>query len=164
MKASKTFLVVGVISSLAACGGGDGGLSPTEAFESMAQTLCERAFECEATSPEPLEYANVDACVTDFTADLGEDQAEMEASIEAGRISWNEADAAYCLGQVKDALNGLSCDVFWDEALNALSFDDDPRCENLGEGLVADGDACTIDDDCAAEGSACIDLVCGQPQ
>ena len=149
---------------MAACGGGDeNGLSQSEALGRVANTFCERSLECEAESPEPLEYANVDECVASFTAALeSDDQAAIEASIEAGRISWNEDDAAYCVVEINAALNDLSCSVFFDQAFLALASDD-PRCLALGTGLVADGDACTIDDDCAAEGSLCIELVCSQP-
>ena len=163
MKLSNV-LVIGVVSSLAACGGDEDGLSQEQALGKVAQTFCERSFDCEANSPEPLEYANVAECVVGFKAALESDeQAAIEASIAAGRISWNEDDAAYCVVQINAALNDLSCSVFFEQAFLALGSED-PRCLALGTGLVADGDACTIDDDCAAEGSLCIALVCGQPQ
>ena len=146
---------------MAACGGGDeNGLSQSEALGRVANTFCERSLECEAESPEPLEYANVDECVASFTAALeSDDQAAIEASIEAGRISWEADDAEYCARLVAEALGNLSCEDYWNENEAALGVDD-PRCDTLGAGLVADGDACTIDDDCASVGSDCIDDVC----
>jgi hypothetical protein len=162
MKALKTCLAVGVLSWLGGCGGDDG-LSQTEAFAKIADTFCERAFACEDQASDPLPYANVAECTAAFEAILNEEGAALQASIDAGRISWNEADAAFCAGEISSAINGLTCEEFWSDDNGALE-NDDPRCEALGEGLVADGDACTIDDDCATSGSECIDLVCGQPQ
>lgn len=161
MKVSKTILLTGLVASLVSCGRDDeDGMSPTETMRAMAVALCERAFECSGSAPEPLPYATVAECVDEWIDGAGVNQAAIEASIEAGRISWDADDAEYCASLVAEALGDLSCADYWNENEAALGLDD-PRCDALGAGLVADGDACAIDDDCAVDGSDCNDLVCG---
>ena len=160
MKVSKAILLAGLVASLVSCGRDEQeGMTPTQTMRTIAVALCERAFECSGSAPEPLDYATVAECADEWLAGTGANQAAIEASIEAGRISWDADDAEYCARLVAEALGDLSCENYWNENEAALGVDD-PRCDTLGAGLVADGDACTIDDDCASVGSDCIDDVC----
>ena len=167
MKVSLRCIGLVALFPFAACTSDDpdtqnAGLSSEEAFAQIATTYCERAFECEATAPEGLAFDSISECAIVIAENLtvGEDAAAFHASIDAGRITWDEEDAAYCAGLVESGLNGLACADFWNDSYLAINRDD-PRGDDLGEGRVLDGDACTIDADCARESSECADLVCG---
>jgi hypothetical protein len=162
------FLAIG----LAACGGGGDDAADLDAaaadpdanppdpdasvdligqlFEDLVDTICGKAFECEGTFPgTPTEFtdqfgADEAACITMYTGLIADQVSLYEASVDAGRIAFDNADGQACLA----AQAALACDAYWD-APSA------PECDTTFIGQVADGDACTIPDDCASDVSGC---------
>jgi hypothetical protein len=144
-----------LMAGLAACGGGSA--SYTDAAHDQINDFCSKAFECMAEFGDDAQFTSFfgsseQDCVDTFGALVDEQAPDVEASIADGRIEFNSADADECAS----AANSLACDMYW-------TAEGDPSCDTVIVGLVADGDACTIDADCAEEGSFCdeTDLVCG---
>lgn len=159
----KALFSLGILASMNACGGdGDSDTfsKPSTAFNALMGGFCSKAIECKDTAPDGVPaFDSVSQCVTLLQAQLGIDLDAIDDSASAGRVSWNADDAAYCFGDADDTIQAATCEQFWDEGFDFLS-NDDARCEALGQGTVEDGDACTIDDDCASETSECADSVC----
>lgn len=161
---------------LVGCGGGGGGdddddapdaaapdsavpdghasdLTVSEAFDESVRITCEKAFDCRDSFPgQPADFAaafgnSVEECRTMLAADSP--VADYVASVEAGRIIYNPDNAATCL----DSFEGLACDMFWDGGVS------DPTCDATFVGQVPDGQACTMDDDCATDTAFC-DTTC----
>lgn len=137
--------------ALAACGG-----DPTvqEVLDESINTQCSKAWECMATFPsgqgvtfEQLFSTSESACVTNFQTLIDEDQSKFEASVAAGRIIYNPDDAQICL----DAMAALTCGQFW----GTEPVQEPAACDSAFQGTVADGGMCTIDEDCAVDGSEC---------
>jgi hypothetical protein len=128
-------------------------LTVAEAFEESVRITCEKAHECRDSFPgQPADFeaefgTTVDACIAMLSTDT--QQAEYEASVAAGRIVFDPQDAAVCLASFED----ITCTELWNGA------DFAPECETTFVGQVPDGQACTIDDDCANDTSSC-DVTC----
>lgn len=137
---------------LVACGGGKGGGagSAGSAAQASIEQTCEQAFECEAEFPDggtPFEQlfgASVTECIANFSELF--DPAEVQASVDAGRIIYDAADAQVCL----DAREAITCAQFWGTEM----FDPPPECDTSFVGTVQPGGSCTIEADCAG-GAAC---------
>lgn len=149
---------------LVACGGDDGGLgSASDAFKASIQASCEKAFDCMASydpamnnnTPFASAYgASVDDCVAQTNAlimqFLGADYfTKLDASVSAGRITYNASDAQTCL----DAGSAQTCDQFFGQ--NGATYTPPAACDNAIKGTVATGGTCTIEDDCAASADSC---------
>jgi hypothetical protein len=134
-----------------ACGGG-GSSSPTarEAMEEAIDMLCSKSHECRTSFPDGdglfalIFQANEGACVSFFTQFL--DPAEIQASVDAGRITYSASDAEACV----DFQAGLTCEQWWSDTTVEPA-----ACERAFVGQVADGDACTTALDCSAAESSC---------
>jgi hypothetical protein len=148
-----------LVAGLAACGGGGGISSPSDALHEAASTSCAKIFSCQDSFPgtdadfETAFGANEAECVDNFEADADPSAADYEASVDAGRIVFNGDDAETCLA----AFDDVTCEQLW----GGTGPDQPDECETAFDGQVADGDACTIDEDCAESTSSCIDDVCG---
>ena len=150
----QTFWIV----VLVACGGGEGGGvgSAGEAAQASLEQTCATAFECQAEFPdggssfEQLFGASEAACVAKLGAAFA--PADVQASVDAGRIIYDAADARVCL----DAREATTCAEFWGGEPELP-----PECGTAFVGAVQPGGACTIDLDCAG-GATCNDqtLVC----
>ena len=147
-----------VFALLAACDGGD--LSPRGAAERSITLTCSKAHTCRDSFPpnQGFEFTDIyqnteGECTTFFKAQLGEEA--LLASVDAGRILYDGADAAVCL----DFFSKLTCAQFWDPQHTARPTE----CDTAFIGTVADGSTCTIQDDCAVEQSSCNDTtkLCG---
>lgn len=155
MRTLSSVLAVLALSSLAACGGSDD-LSATAALNGLISTQCDKAFECKATYTPPASDpmatfegdfgATVAACEMKFAIDKM-DLTELEASISAGRVKYNAADAQKCV----DGFAAMTCGQFWGTEM----FTPPAACETAIVGTVADGGACTIPDDCVGATSDC---------
>ena len=146
--------------ALAACGGGGGGsLSAGEAWTENLEEVCTKAHECRDSFPsgqgvtfEQLYGNDVAGCVDSFEMFLGT-AAQVDASAEAGRIDYDEADAQACLDATD--FGSLTCDQFW-----AGEDQDIPECETALVGAVANGGSCTISLDCMDFDALCEGGVC----
>lgn len=133
---------------------------PSEAFDALFMDFCDKAIECKDTAPDGVpEFESAAQCVTLLKAQLGIDLDAMDASASAGRIEWDADDASYCLSGASTTIGAASCADFWDDGFEFLD-NEDARCDDLGMGTVANGGACTIDQDCAAENATCVEDVC----
>lgn len=158
------------ILALAACGGDDGGPSGgpvtlDELPDAYTGVLCDRIAECSILGG----YIFTQLACADLAYEFRNGSlVELEQGIEDGTIVY-DADA---MGACLDALATASCE---DLALN--SFDGLPGCEGAIAGQIAEGDACSLNLECAsglycdtglacpgtcearlAEGAACADL------
>ena len=147
---------------VAACGGGGGGggLSAKAAIDEELDFICTRAFECKAdypaTAPIPHEQlfgANETACKGLLSESF--DGAGVQASVDAGRVTYNAADAQVCI----DFTEGLSCTDLWGNIFDNTP-PNPPECESAFVGNVAPGGTCTTDFDCATDGASCTDGTC----
>jgi hypothetical protein len=136
---------------VAACGGGKGGLSVQGTFDRTVDVLCGRAHECRAQFPtdqgfmfEDLFQDTEPACIAGF--EENSQVAEIQASVDAGRIIFRPGDAEDCSSFLED----LPCTELW-----GSFFDGNPpqpsTCDSSFEGTVATGGTCTIDLDCIEE-------------
>lgn len=71
--------------------------------------------------------------------------ADIKASVMAGRQSYDGKKAAACYEVIKDDCTAIQGDP----------FEQDPNCQTVFVGLVADGGACSMGDDCAGATSHC---------
>jgi hypothetical protein len=148
-KLFSILVVSGFLGTLAACGSP----SVSDSLDDAISTQCAKAFDCMSSFPtdegfafEDLYGSSESACVSNLETASAESKSQYQASVDAGRIIYNADDAQACL----DAENALSCDQFW--------RGDSPEptaCDTAFQGTVADGGACTIDDDCATGSSEC---------
>lgn len=136
---------------LVACGGGKGGGvgSARGAAQATLEQTCEMAFACEAEFPdggssfEQLFGTSEAACVAQLEEVFS--PAEVQASVGAGRIIYDAADAQVCL----DAREAMTCGQFW----GTDPFQLPPECETAFVGTVPNGGTCTLDLDCAGAGT-----------
>jgi hypothetical protein len=145
-----SFATVALVFGVASCGGGgDDSLTAREAWEQSVDQGCSKAHECRDSAPAELPFelvfgANVEECKT-LVADFAGTGAQVQASVDAGRVTYDEADAEACLAY------DPSCTAFWS--------DDDPNepagCETGLRGAVATGGSCTIALDCTSEDDSC---------
>ncbi len=131
-------LTVSLFLALAACGGG--GVKLDDLGDEFVEAACERQVRCGA-------YASMEACRNDVRAFLD----NILASVEAGRINYDEGKARDCL----DAFAGASCDR---SAENAR--EEPAACGDTFTGTVPDGGTCYIGLDCVS--GSCDVADCGQ--
>ncbi len=124
-------------------------MTVTSAFESMSEAVCERAHACRETStvPSPFFEALFGADAEQCTArvSLGTEPGKYRESVDAGRIVFDADAAVRCL----DAMEAVACAEFWSDTGWSSA------CEQVFVGQVANGSACTLDDDCADAASSC---------
>jgi hypothetical protein len=140
-----------------------GGPSASEAFDDAIKATCQKAFDCMSTFPSgqgitfDQEFGSSESiCETMYSGAATDTKAKLEASISAGRITYNSDDAQVCIDGVKNE----TCGQFW----GTDTYTPPPECDTAFQGTVADGGTCTIDDDCATSGSSCTTttMTCGQ--
>jgi hypothetical protein len=168
---SRVSIVLVSALALAACGGDDSSLgSASDAFKESIRASCEKAHSC-MSSYDPAMHngdsfassygASADECynmtLALIQAFLGADYfAKLDASVAAGRVSYNAADAQACL----DAGNAQTCDQLFEQ--NGQDFTPPAVCQTAIRGTVATGGTCTIGDDCSAAADDCLDnMTCG---
>jgi hypothetical protein len=115
-----------VIVLLAACGGGNDGITPQEACMDVSAATCERLYACfSAAELAKAGYpASEAACVTMLQAAKG-CAAQTTANACTGNAKYQPAKAAEC----SDQITGLACsqirDPFFDEQTAA------PACASI---------------------------------
>jgi hypothetical protein len=149
------------VSSIAACSlaaafaaCGDGSLSISDALHDSASRSCKKAFACMSTYPTTTgttfvaAYGATEAeCVSSGSGLVTLGAQQVQASVDAGRIVYNSSDAQTCI----DSIGARTCGQWW----GTESYAPLPACLTAFTGTVADGGACTLDDDCASTGSQC---------
>lgn len=150
--------------TLVACGGDDGFSKASEAFKASIQAGCQKAFDC-MSSYDPAMHngtafadsygTSVDNCVTQTLAFIDQFlpgyMAKLDASVAAGRIDFNGADAEACINAGKSQ----TCDQFFEQ--NGATYTAPASCNTAMVGTVATGGMCTIEDDCAVDSDNCDD-------
>jgi hypothetical protein len=128
-----------------------GSLTIEEAFTESIEAMCAKAFECQDSFPgTPEDFtasygADEAACFAMYSGYLAAGAAQYQASVDAGRMTYDPADARTCL----DGLAGVTCDQYWN------GNEEPPECDTTFVGQVADGGTCTMSDDCANDTSYC---------
>ena len=84
------------------------------------------------------------ACYAD--ADAYYNVPAVVAAINAGKITWNQADATACLA----GITFPACTTYWTNGPNEPA-----ACATALVGKVADGQACTVDFECSSAMSYC---------
>jgi hypothetical protein len=133
-------------------GGGSGGSMMVPAyFTALGKKECDDEFACMATFPADTgvtfteEFgANVTACYAD--AAMYYDAAAVQSSVTAGRIAFDVASAAACIGGIPAPV----CASYWTQGSPYPA-----ACDKALVGKVADGGACTVDFDCVNSESIC---------
>lgn len=140
-------------------GGGGGSMTVPEYFTALGKKECDDAFACKATFPADdgvtfteVFGANATACYAD--AGMYYDAAAVQASITAGRLAFDGASAAACVGGIPAPV----CASYWTQGSAYPA-----ACDKALVGKIADGGACTIDFDCVKPESICDDATkkCG---
>lgn len=178
MKNLTLFVVsTGIALIAAACGGDDGGgggggggslANASDAFKAAFRESCDKAHECKDSYDASMHNGDTfesswgtsaDECYN-MTLALIEQYFganyfdEIDASADAGRIAYDEADAQTCL----DAASSVSCDAFFEQ--NGQTATEDPACDTAIQGTVATGGTCTTDFDCMSDADSCTDGTC----
>lgn len=162
---TTTLLLCAVLLS---CGDSEGPQDKLSgAFMGTFHRWCDKTFACAseyvpaAHSGRPLDEfaggADADACFAaiERTFLLAEGKAyldALDASVAAGRIRYAPDDYQTC----SDLFMRQSCDQILEQ--NGQSYVEPEVCRTVKVGLVSPGDACTLNDDCAAR--FCEDEVC----
>jgi hypothetical protein len=129
-----------------ACGGG-GSYEAAEVSGRTAHAICSKVFSCQDSFPGTrAEFAEAfgssqSACEMAF-ADDPDDLAELQASIDEGRILIDSANVNACIAFI----NGVTCEQIWND-----SVDEPAACDMELIPQVADGDECVIDEDCISD-------------
>jgi hypothetical protein len=138
-----------IVLVLAACGGGQGGGGAGAAADRSLTQTCAKAFACEASFPadsgfefEGLFGISEAECQANFRQVF--DPAEIQASVDAGRVIFDAGDADVCL----DAAAALTCDEFWGNFTGDNPTPQPAECDTAFIGTVEDGGTCSIDLDC----------------
>jgi hypothetical protein len=146
-------------------GGGGGGGKASDAIKDGIRASCAKAFDCmgsyDASMNGDTAFEDVygtdeqncyDMTIALINSFLGADYFDkFDASVEAGRITYNGDDADSC----NDAQTSVTCDQFFGQ--NGQEAPDVPACDTALMGTVATGGACTISDDCASVDDSCDD-------
>jgi hypothetical protein len=141
-------LIATLAMSAAACGGDDDDapLTASGYITGLGGGVCGKAFECMSTFP---------GTPADFTATFGSSEAacpaalgfvsgaELQASVDAGRTTFDAAAGAMCIAGIK----AFTCPQWWDPNVPAPA-----SCSTVLVGTVADGGACTLNAECASGG------------
>lgn len=164
----KILTTLSVLVLAANCG--DSGGPPDKlsgAFMDTFRRWCDKTFACAdeyvpaAHSGRSLEEfaggPDAGACFAaiERTFLLAEGKAyldALDASVSAGRIRYAPDDYQTC----SDLFMRQSCDQILEQ--NGQSYTEPEVCRTVKVGLVSPGDACTLNDDCAAR--FCEDDVC----
>ena len=135
---------------VAACGGDDSGSHgavPLADFGTRIGTqYCGKAFECCTTEELPQLFIGADftdepGCIDFYTRFFGFLTPMYQASIDAGKMTYDAEHAADCVA----AAGGLTCTQFavHESALGGM-------CESPFIGLVANDAECAFDEECVS--------------
>jgi hypothetical protein len=134
-------------------GGGGGALTVPSYLTALGMKDCDDAFACKATFPtdggatfDQVFGASASACYAD--AAMYFNAAAVQASIAAGRITFDGAAAATCIAGIPAPV----CATYWTQG-----SDYPAACDTALVGKIADGGTCTIDFDCTSLASICDD-------
>lgn len=104
--------------------------------------VCKAAFNCPSVEPQLLlivgRFRNQQECAAtgDFPG-LDLDNAQLQASLDAGRARWDEQKANMCFTEIQA------------ELCAGGGFENVPSCDAVITGLVGEGGACATDEECA---------------
>jgi len=155
MRTSYGTFALGLVVAIAACGGGDDSLTAKEAIIKNAERICGKAFECKDSSPfgdqfETIVGANEAECKMRLLTDPDSSTPDqVQASVDAGRITYDEADAKVCLAY------DPTCPAFWGVFMNMPDPNVPAECRTAFVATVQTGGDCVITDDCASGNDAC---------
>jgi hypothetical protein len=133
-------------------GGSGGAAVPLDQLaDELAQAFCHKAFTCCTTAERQTNTAtsaDEAACRTTVAPQLGADISANQSAIAAGTMVYHPEKARACL----DVVAALSCpDWGGDDRLTRF-----PECNQMWEGKVAPGGACTRNQECI--GGACSNI------
>jgi hypothetical protein len=152
----RKLVVFASLVTLAGCGSsGGGGVTPValgDFASEYAKAFCHHVYMCcDATElADAATYGSTEAeCVSIGTAQFAYITTRLQPGIDGGRIVYHGDRARRCM----DNVGALSCS--WGVGFNARNV---PDCQHFADGTVANGAACTLDEECMSgfcSGSAC---------
>ena len=135
-------------------GSGSGGMAlrAGDFLDQLGVVQCDQAFVCRADFPPDVGVTFEQAigttpaeCYADASAFYM--PAQVEASIAAGRITYDESAAASCVAGITF---GATCTEFWQ-----IGAQFPAACDQSLAGTIANGGTCSIDFDCTGVTSIC---------
>lgn len=143
MRAISISFVAALALAAAACGGSDDALTASDFIADYSGGVCAKAFECMSTFPgTPAQFsatfgASEAACPTALNFISG---ADLQASVDAGRVTYDEGMASQCVS----AVAAFACADFWTASAAPAA------CTGTLMGTVAVGGTCTLGIDCTS--------------
>ncbi len=137
-------LLVPTLVLATACSDGGGYDTASSFIEDQAEVQCNKLFSCMSTYPNsPASFstnfgASESACVA-MVSPTDAVLAAIDASVLAGRITFNSADASTCTAGVSN----VTCEALWEED-PVITFGERPTCYTAILGTVPVGGTCTI--------------------
>lgn len=107
----------------------------------QAAALCDLFLRCGVATDESLCAGNLWSTYS-ITAEYRPDMASLSAAIERGSVIYHEARVAACLADIRET--ECTPAQFWLLASDALG----PACGQVFEGTLAEGEACSIREQC----------------
>lgn len=154
---STKLLLLSIAFAASACGSDDADnpnptSQPSDTYKALSRLFCEHAVACRAGHEDAIPWTSADNCAAAQEAAFPFYQ-QIDASVTAGRITWNDAHAAQCLATATANSEDLTCEQFWANGADEMFVLEnlDGVCAALGQGLVPPGQACTFDFDCTGE-------------
>jgi hypothetical protein len=121
-------------------GGGSGPLQIADYPQAISTALCRKVDSCCDWADLASEgIGSYDECVVAISEFFDGNAAELEASVAAGRVTWDAALAGSCIGD----LANTGCGGALGDSLGA--------CDAVLAPQVANGGACTIDFECISD-------------
>ena len=157
--------LAGVAILVVACNGDP---SIHELFSDEVSTVCGRVFDCESQydpsmhGGEPFSQfaggTDVNGCETMLDGLLGSAADTAQTEVDAGRVRYDASEGKACI----DGFGAATCDEVLQQ--NGAQFPSSAACQDTFIGLVADGSACVVSEDCANEDD-CVGspMTCEQP-
>jgi len=143
-----TMMILGSILLGSACGGSDD-LTAGELSGTILSLYCDKAYgECGDQQPagyQDFYGATAAECETILAAFLGT-EADVNASVAAGRIDFDAAQGAACIDDSTAQIDAISCADFF-----AGNLTDDASCDAALQGTVAAGGTCYTSIDCVED-------------
>src|SRR5262245_48463220 len=142
--------LIAALSAGIGCGGGGGDVTVSTYVQRSIDLVCEKSFEC-CDSTEIMArfgFFNVTTeaqCKSTLGAFANIGVNDLNASISAGRIKFDGDAASACLA----LFEGLSCAEFSSTDSEQMAVA--AGCTNPIQGQVANGGACSDDDECVSE-------------
>lgn len=140
------------LALLAACESAPAPAVPSEVFRRVIASFCTHALDC-ANRPAGFVFETQRECEDIMLNSIGGAGAMVNYDTAAAndRVIWSNDDGDYCAELAAAWAASATCQQLWATRIT-LNYSD-PRCDELGQGTVAAGDACAVSIECAEDNS-----------